>query len=60
MKRPIAIFEVWKEVTLKDGEIIYKYIDTFNDPISALELCQLNNCYFIKKLGGDNGRREGL
>ena len=52
MKRPIAIFEVWKEVTLKNGEIIYKYIDTFSDPISALELCQLDRSYFVKKLGG--------
>jgi hypothetical protein len=46
------LYEVWKDVTTPDGENVFIYIDTFEDPTLAVELCRWHSSYRIKKLGG--------
>ena len=57
MKRKKEIYEVWEEIHLECGEIIYKYVDTFKDITLAIELARWKSSYKIKKLGGNNGGR---
>jgi hypothetical protein len=55
-----SFYEVWEEVRLSDGEIIYKYVDTYKDPTLAIELCRWHSRYRIKELRGENDGRKRL
>jgi hypothetical protein len=56
MKKHKAFWEVWEQVELENGEIIFKYVDTFKDVALAVELARWNSNYCIKKLGrGEDG-----
>ena len=53
-KKNRVFYEVWEEVCLADGEVIYKYVDTFEDPTIAIEMARWSSRYHIKRLGGTN------
>ena len=61
MGKPRCWYEVWEECCLCDGEIVFRYVDTFEDPTMAIELCRWNQKYKMKKLGrdGKNENRTG-
>ena len=51
MKCKGCFYEVWEETELPDGEVIFKYVDTFKDVTLAIELARWNSNYCIRKLG---------
>lgn len=45
------LYEVWQDFETPNGENVSMYVDTFKDPMLAVELCRWHSSYRIKKLG---------